>query len=83
MDAVGLRVATKQIRNFSTFLESVMHQVLVLQQGASRLQTTSANLWTSSMNIISRSRIHFPFLNPTELRHYHVTFIILLSSIKY
>jgi hypothetical protein len=45
MDTVGLRLPTKQITDFST-LTSVMSQDLGLQQGASQLQTTSANLWT-------------------------------------
>jgi hypothetical protein len=34
----------------SPILMSVMSQDLALQQGASRLQTTSANLWTFSIN---------------------------------
>jgi hypothetical protein len=66
MGIVGLRVLTKQIRDFST---SVMSQDLVLQKCAPRLETTSANLWTFSINITSRLRVHFPSLNPTELRH--------------
>jgi hypothetical protein len=53
------------------------------QQGASRLQTTYANLWTFSINITSPLSIHFPLLNPTELRHYRVICIILLPSITF
>jgi hypothetical protein len=49
---------------------------LALQQGASRLQTASANLWTFSINITSPLRLHFPLLIPTELQHYHVTCMI-------
>jgi hypothetical protein len=64
-------------------LTSVMSQDLVLQQGASRLQTTSANLWTFSIIIISPSRVHSPMLNPTELRNYRVTCIILLLGLKF
>jgi hypothetical protein len=60
-----------------------MSQELALQQGASLLQTTSANLWTFSIYITSPLRIHFPLLNPTDLHHYHVTCIILLPSIKF
>jgi hypothetical protein len=63
-------------------LRSVMSQDLALQQDSSRLQTTSANLWTFSINVTSPFRIHFPLLNPTELRHYRVTCIILLTRIK-
>jgi hypothetical protein len=61
-------------------LTSVMSQDLFLQQGASRLQT---NLWTFSVNIPSPLRIQFPLLNPTELRHYRVTCITVLPSIKF
>jgi hypothetical protein len=45
MDTVGLRVPTKQIRDFSTFNVSNVSR-LILQQGASQLQRASANLWT-------------------------------------
>jgi hypothetical protein len=58
---VGLRVPTKQIREFPTFT-SAMPQDLALQQGASRLQTTSAHLWAFSVNITSPSRVHFACL---------------------
>jgi hypothetical protein len=67
---------------FPTLL-SVMSQDLVLQRGASRLQTTSANLWTFPVNITSPLRIHFPLLNPAKLRHYRVTCITELPSIKF
>jgi hypothetical protein len=59
-------------------LRSVMSQ-----RGASRLQTTSANLWTFPIKVTSRLRIHFPLLNPTELHHYRVTSIVLLSRIQF
>jgi hypothetical protein len=49
MDTVGLRVPTKQIRDFPPLM-SVMPQDLGLQQGASQLQTASENLWTFSIN---------------------------------
>jgi hypothetical protein len=62
---------------------SVMSQDLALEQGASRLQTTSANLWTFSINITSPLRIYFPLFNPTELNHYRVACIISLPSIKF
>jgi hypothetical protein len=65
MDIVGLRVPNKQIRDFSTF-EPAMSQDLALQQGASQLQTASADLWRFSINITSPLRILFPLLNPTE-----------------
>jgi hypothetical protein len=45
-------------------LSSVMPQAL--QHGASWLQTTSANLWTFSINMTSPFRIHFPLLSPIE-----------------
>jgi hypothetical protein len=61
-------------------LTSVMSRDLARQQSASRLQTTTANLWTFSVNITSPLKIHFPLLNPIELRHYRVTCIILQSS---
>jgi hypothetical protein len=60
-----------------------MPQDLALQQGASWLQTTSANLWTFSINITSPFRIHFPVLIPTELRHYRDTCIFLLVGIAF
>jgi hypothetical protein len=60
-----------------------MSQDLALQRGASRLQTTSADLRTFSRNTTSPLRIHFPLLNPAELRRYRVTCIILLSRIKF
>jgi hypothetical protein len=59
-----------------------MSQDLAIQQSATRLQT-SANHWTSSINITSPLRIRFPLFNPTELRHYRVTCIILLPRIKF
>jgi hypothetical protein len=62
---------------------SEMSQDLALQQGASRLQTASANLWTFSINITSLLRIRFPLFNPTELRHYRVTCIVLWAGIKF
>jgi hypothetical protein len=74
-------VPTKQIETFPPST-SVMSQVLALQQGASQLQT-SKNLRTFSVNITSPLRIHFPLLNPVELHHYCVTFIVLLPSIKF
>jgi hypothetical protein len=83
MDTVGLRVPTKQIRDFSTFNVCNVSKDLALQQGASRLQSTSTNLCTFSVNMTSPLRIHFPLPNPTELRHYHVTFITLLPSITF
>jgi hypothetical protein len=43
MDIVGLHVPTKQIRDIPP-LTSVMSPDLALQQGASQLQTVSANL---------------------------------------
>jgi hypothetical protein len=64
-------------------LKSVMSQDLALLQGASQLQTASANLWTFSINITSPLRIHIPLINLTELHHYRVTCIILLPSIKF
>jgi hypothetical protein len=60
-----------------------MSQDLALQQGASQLQTVSADLWTFSTNITSPLMIHFSLLNPTKLHHYRVTCIILLPSIKF
>jgi hypothetical protein len=66
MDTVGLRVPIKQIIETFPPLTPVMFQDLSLQQGASRLQTASADLWTFSINKPFPFRIHFPLLNPTE-----------------
>jgi hypothetical protein len=43
---VGLRIPTKQIKDFSTFNVSN-----ISRQGASQLQTKSADFWTFSANI--------------------------------
>jgi hypothetical protein len=55
-----LRVFVYPLSKFESFrpLTSVISQGLALQQGASWLQTTSANLWTFSVNI-SPLMIHF------------------------
>lgn len=63
--------------------KSQIFQYLVLQQGAAQLQTSSANLWMFQINITSPWRIHFPLLNPSELSHYRVTYIVLSPSIKF
>jgi hypothetical protein len=73
MDTVGLRVPANQFVAFPP-LTSATSQDLAIQQGASRLQT-SANLRTFTINMTSPLKIHFPLLNPTELRHYRVTCI--------
>jgi hypothetical protein len=36
-----------------------------------------------STNITSLLRMHFAALNPSELQHYRVTCIVLLSRIKF
>jgi hypothetical protein len=54
----------------------------MFQQSTSRLQTTSANLWTFSLNITSPLWIHLSLLNPAKLRHYRVTCTVLLPRIK-
>jgi hypothetical protein len=46
---------------------SAIPQDLALQQGASQLQTASADLWTRSINILSHLRIRFPLLNSIKL----------------
>jgi hypothetical protein len=79
MDAVGLRVPTKQITDFSTLKVSNVSRLSLLRRCVT---TTSANAWTFSINITSPLRIHFPLLNPTELHHCRVTCTILLSMIK-
>jgi hypothetical protein len=71
-----------KLETFPT-LTSVMSEDLALQQGASRLQITSADLWKLAINITSPLRIHFPLLSSIELCHYHVTSIILLPRIKF
>jgi hypothetical protein len=50
-----LLVSVYPLRELGTFslLSSVMPQDLALQQGASQLQTASADLWTFSINISS------------------------------
>jgi hypothetical protein len=62
---------------------SVMSQDLALQQGASQLETTSADLWTFSINITLLLTIHVPLPNSTDISHYRVTCIILLPRIKF
>jgi hypothetical protein len=52
---------------------------LALQQGASQLQTASADLWTFLVNIPFQLMIYLPLFNPTKLHHYR---IVLLSSIS-
>jgi hypothetical protein len=56
---------------------------LSLQQGASQLQTISANLWTFSINIIYLLSIHFPSLNFAQIYHYLIARIVLLAVIKF
>jgi hypothetical protein len=73
-DTVGLRVPTEQIGDFSHFNFSNVSR-LSLQQIASRLQTTSADFWTFSVNITSPLSIHFPRLN---LLRYIITLLPLL-----
>jgi hypothetical protein len=73
VDTVGLRVPTKQIRDFSTFTVT----------NVSRLRKTSANFWTFLMNITPLLRIHFPLLNPTELHNYRLSCVVLLHGIKF
>jgi hypothetical protein len=82
IDTVHLSIPTKQIIYFPTFNFSNVLR-LALQQEVSRLETEPANLWTFTINITSPLRINFPLLNPTELRHYHVTCIVLLPRIKF
>jgi hypothetical protein len=60
--------------------KSVMSQRLALQQGSSRLQTPSEDLWAFSVNMTSPLRINFALLNPTESHQYRFTSIILLPS---
>jgi hypothetical protein len=57
MDTVGLRVPTKQIKDFSTFKVS-MFQDLALQQGTSQLQIASADLWTFLVNTLFQLMIY-------------------------
>jgi hypothetical protein len=85
MNNVDLRVPATQIRDFSLPLTSVMSQDLALQQqGALRLQTSSANLrMFSTIHITSPLRICFPLLNPSELQHYHVSCVVILSIITF
>jgi hypothetical protein len=60
-------------------LESVIFQGLALQQGASQLQTASADRWTFLANIPFQLMIYLPLLNLTKLHHYRT---VLLSSIS-
>jgi hypothetical protein len=72
-----------KLKNFPP-LPSVTSQDLALQQGASRLQTTSASLDVfNKYNITLEDIKYFPLLNPTEWRHHRITCIILLSTIKF
>jgi hypothetical protein len=60
-------------------LKSIMFQDLALQQGASQLQTASADLWTILVNTSFQLMIYLPLFNPTKFHHYR---IVLLSSIS-
>jgi hypothetical protein len=74
-------VSVYPLSKLETFqpLTSIMSRDLARQQGASRLQTTSANLWAFSIHITYPLRIQIPLRNPIKLRHYRVTCIILQS----
>jgi hypothetical protein len=78
-------VSLYPLRKSETFvpLTSVMSQDLALHQGTSRLQMSSANLWTFAINITFHLRTHFRLLNPTELRHYRLACIVSLPRIKF
>jgi hypothetical protein len=82
---VVLLVSVYPLSILETFptLTSIVSQNLALQQGASRLQTASADLWTFPINMTSPLREHFPLLNPTELHHCRVICIILWTMIKF
>jgi hypothetical protein len=60
-----LSVSVHPLSKLETFplLTSVMSQALLLQQSASRLKITPANLWSFSINITSLLRIHSLCLN--------------------
>jgi hypothetical protein len=60
-----------------------MSRDLTFQQGESWLQTAYADFWSFSINVTSPLMIHLPLRNPTELHHYRVTCIVLLSRIKF
>jgi hypothetical protein len=64
-------------------LTSVMSQDLALQESASQVQATSADLWMFSVNSTSPLMSHFRLLTPTEFHHYRTTCIILLPIIKF
>jgi hypothetical protein len=57
------------INTITGSLKSVMFQDLALQQGASQLQTASADRWTFLANIPFQWMIYLPLLNPTKLHH--------------
>jgi hypothetical protein len=83
MDTVGLRVPP--LGKLETFphLNSIMSQRL----GASTRRVTAPNNIYRSLDVLnkhtSRLKIHFLLLNPTDLNHYRVTCIVLLSNIKF
>jgi hypothetical protein len=85
MNTAGLRVLSKQIREFPS-LTSLTSQDLDLQQGASQLQTASAHLWTFSMNIPSPWGYIFLCLfvlsSWFQLRQY-ATCIVSLSRVSF
>jgi hypothetical protein len=56
-----------------------MFQDLALQQGASQLQTASADLWTFLVHTPFQLMINLPLFIPTKFHHYR---IVLLSSIS-
>jgi hypothetical protein len=59
------------LNNSETFqpLKSVVFQDLALQQGASQLQTASADRWTFLVNTPFQSMIYLPLFNPTKFYH--------------
>jgi hypothetical protein len=64
-------------------LPSVMFQDLALQRGASQLQTTSANLQTFSIRIISPLTGKFYFDNPADLRHFRAIYIFYCLGLNF
>jgi hypothetical protein len=82
MDTAGLRVSTKQTRNFPS-LTSVMSQDLGLQRATSRLQRTYANHWMFPINIISLLMIQSPLLIYTELHYYSITCILFSLGLNF
>jgi hypothetical protein len=82
MNTVAPRVPTKQIKDFSTLHGSNVSRISLSTKFVTAANTT-ADLWMVWVYITSLLRTSLPLLNPTELRHCCITYIVLLPDIKF